>query len=79
MGNHNPELRGGEVSWAILAGVITALEFRRESLSNAYSRGRSHPVGKYAIRAAALYTLLHLEDLLPDKLDIFDRIARREV
>ena len=70
---YDPEKRGGGVSWALLGGAILALEFRQETLSNSYARGVNHQLGKYAIRGLALYTFLHLENLLPDSVDLFDK------
>ena len=77
MNEYNPELRGGGKSWAILGATILALEFREETLSNAFARARESD--NKAIRAAtALGTLAivgHLMDIIPDKYDPLDRFA----
>ena len=72
---YDPEKRGGGVSWALLSGAILALEFRQETLSNALARFRERNAATKAITTAAIgTTALHLLDLLPDRIDPFDRI-----
>ena len=70
------ESKIGTAGWIALAGVVGAWDvLADETLTNAYKRGREHLVGRVAVRMAALYTLAHLEDLIPEPYDIFDNLA----
>lgn len=73
---YNPELRGGGTSWAVLGGVVLALEMREETLSNACARFReSSPVNRAITTAAIGVTALHLLDMIPRQIDPIDRLT----
>ena len=70
------ESKIGTAGWIAIAGVVGAWDVcANETLTNAYKRGREHRVGRYAVRLAALYTIAHLEDLIPEPFDMFDNLA----
>lgn len=62
----------GETVWIAVLGNITGYEFvapEGQMLSHAYARFKAkHPI---LTRAVLIITILHLEDLLPRRLDPF--------
>ena len=75
--HYDPEKRGGGASWAMLGGVVLALEFRgEETLSNSFSRAINHenPVVRNAAFLGSAALGLHLLDRLGDY-DPVDRLS----
>lgn len=72
---YDPELRGAGTSWTLLMLTIAALEGRNETLSNGFARANNsdNPLIRYGTRMAAVATLAHLMDFIPEKVDPFDK------
>ena len=72
-----PERLVGHLGWVATAAVVAAWDYYApETMSNAFKRGREHPVARFAVVGAWAVTTAHLMDWLPDNIDPFDNLGR---
>lgn len=76
---YSPELRGAGKYWIALAIGVTAVDsFANETLSNGFRRGiESENIAiKIGTNVLAWATMAHLMDVIPEKIDPIDNVAR---
>ena len=71
----NPESHIGTWGWAAIAGFVVAWDLtQQESLTHAFERARTHPVGRVAALGGLAITSAHLLNMIPRQYDPFYRV-----
>ena len=71
MERHN-ESHIGSIGWGLIGLGVLAWDFTMdESLTHAFERARTHPVGRYIALGGLAVTAAHLLDQIPHQYDPF--------